>query len=187
MIELACCSCRELNLITKRTLWECVEKVQEKSKVRLLKEEEVKSNKFLLLCEAALYFCEKYNLEKNGILVRQDGGSVAHSSKNSCKTSALIFDGQTLKVGRFDARLAPGGDDGVLYCRVRVPATNSAREVLKAKGWIKGRGLYAYFSLEDAKTFIPQPKSTDVVLGGNNFQPRPTDAVLGGANRKPSI
>lgn len=182
------CSWSEIDLLKKETLWQHVQAIQRKCKKRLLLEEDVQSGEFLLVCKAALCFCEKYGLDKGNIEVYQDGGAVNKSyERYTSETSALTFDGESVKVGRTCSRKVAFGDFGILYCRIRVSG-HPARKVLKAEGWVEGRKMYAWISsIEDAKNLIShisQPKPTDVVLGGKLSGPKPTDAVLGGKREK---
>lgn len=131
------------DLPSAKRLWTCVCKAQASAKTRTLEQKNVESGAFLVLCKAALRLCEKYGLEKSSIEVYEDGGAVANAYRNRAETTALSFDGKTLNVLRTSARHVAGGDYGVRYCRIRVPATNPVRNQLKADGWIDGRDPYA--------------------------------------------
>jgi hypothetical protein len=161
-------------------LWQAISAVQDKAKTRLLSESDVKSGKFLLLCEAALKFCEMHNLDKGSIEVLEDGGAVPNAYRHAAQTSAMFFNGARLICDRPSARHVANGDGGVRYCRIRVPASNPARKLLKEEGWISDRDQYARITEKSLARVIPQPKSNDAVLSKPIAQPRPTDVVRGG-------
>lgn len=168
------------DLPTNEQLWEAVSTVQAKARTRTLDESDVKSGIFLLLCEAALRFCNKHGLEKSSIEVWEDGGAVPNSYRQAGQTSAMSFNGTKICCDRFDARHVGNGDWGVRYCRIRVPANNPVRQVLKEEGWVDGRDPYARITEKTLARIIPQPQPSDVVLGKPVAQPHPTDAVLSG-------
>ena len=168
------------DLPTVDQLWEGVCFIQAKSKTRQLEESDVKSGLFLSLCEAALRLCEKYGLEKSLIEVYEDGGAISNSYRNAAQSSGMYFRGTSIECDRFASRHVSGGDYGIRYCRIRVNATNPLRKTLKEEGWIIGNDQYARITEKTLTRIIPQPQSTDVVMGSCVAQPRPTDAVLGG-------
>lgn len=173
------------DLPTPEILWNAVKAVQGGCRERLLSYQDVED--FLVLCHGALALARRYDLDKDRIEVLSHGGGVTVPYKYKANSTAMIFNGQRILVGRITARKSRPGEINH-YCRIDFYFSKlGTRQALQRDGWSKKGDRYARVTLANAYHLGVAPSPFAAVLGGQGGQspqPQPHDAVLGGQSRQ---